>query len=358
LADNGQGFVVVVCTGIAIARLIAQSARRMKRWIFLPVLALLAARATATGVTPASVRAAAAYSSSQGGRTFLALQHGETLLEQNAAEPHKIYSGTKAFWGLAALAAAEDGLLNLDETVATTVPAWRNDPRKSRVTIRQLLDFSCGLDPVFSLHNDNPGDRDRIAIGAPIVASPGSAFIYGPSPLQVFHYVLKQKLQGESPTRYLERRVLSRLGLGSQRYLTDSAGNPLLAAGWLLSARQWARMGQLVLAGGAPVISSGSLAQCWRGSPANRAFSIGWWNNRAAPGGREFDFEDMLVPKWPRQSWGGAVLCRAAPSDLVACIGSGYQRLYVIPSLGLVVVRQSSGGRFSDARFLQLLLGR
>jgi CubicO group peptidase (beta-lactamase class C family) len=330
----------------------------MRIWILLLALALAAARVTAAGVSPATARAAAAYSASAGGKSFVAIQNGQTLFEQNAGEPHKIYSGVKAFWGLAALAAAEEGLLNLDENVAATIPAWRSDPRKARVTIRQLLDFSCGLEPVFYLHNNNPGDRDRIALAAPLVASPGSAFIYGPSALQVFHQVLKQKLHGESPTHYLERRVLNRLGLGSQRYLKDSAGNPLLAAGWYLSARQWARLGQLVLAGGAPVVTSGSLAQCWRGSPANRAFSIGWWNNRAAPGGREFDFEDMLVPKWPRQNWSGAVLCRDAPSDLVACVGSGYQRLYVIPSLSLVVVRQSSGGRFSDARFLRLLLGK
>src|SRR5207237_6743609 len=163
--------------------------------LLLSAFAATAAAASAS-VNPNAVRAAAAYSRSAGGTSFLALQNGQTLLEQSAGEPHKIYSGTKAFWGLAALAAAEDGLLNLDETVAASVPAWRNDPRKSRVTIRQLLDFSCGLDPVFYLHNNNPGDRDRIAIGAPIVASPGSAFIYGPSALQVFHYVLKQKLQG------------------------------------------------------------------------------------------------------------------------------------------------------------------
>ena len=305
-----------------------------------------------------SVRAAAAYSVGQGGTSFLAIQHGQTLLEQGAGEPHKIYSGTKAFWGLAALAAAEDGLLSLDEHVADVIPAWRNDPRKARVTIRQLLDFSSGLEPVFSLHNNDPGDRDQIAIRAPLVASPGSAFIYGPSQLQVFHQVLKERLRGESPTHYLERRVLRRLGLGSQRYLTDRAGNPLLAAGWQLTARQWARLGQLVLAGGSPVVRPDSLSNCWRGSGANRAFSIGWWNNRAAPGGRELDIEDMLVPKWQRQSWSGACLCRDAPSDLVASIGSGYQRLYVVPSLDLVVVRQSSGGRFSDGRFLRLLLGK
>jgi CubicO group peptidase (beta-lactamase class C family) len=328
----------------------------MKRRLLL--LVLVSATAAASPVNLNAVRAAAAYSASQRGSSFLALQNGQTLLEQSAGEPHKIYSGTKAFWGLAALAAAEDGLLSLDELVAETIPAWRNDSRKARVTIRQLLDFSCGLEPVYYLHNDNPGDRDGIAIRAPLVASPGSAFIYGPSALQVFHAVLKAKLHGETPTHYLERRVLRRLGLGSQRYLPDRAGNPLLAAGWLLSARQWARLGEVALNGGAPIVSSSSMAQCWRGSGANRAFSLGWWNNKAAPGGREFDIEAMLVPKWQRQSWGGAVLCRDAPSDLVACIGSGNQRLYVIPSMNLVVVRQGSGGPFSDGRFLRLLVGK
>ncbi|MEP6699160.1 MAG: serine hydrolase domain-containing protein [Verrucomicrobiota bacterium] len=325
---------------------------------FVLMLLVGIAHGQAHAITLGTVRAAAAYSTQQGGKSFLALQHGQILLEQNAREPHKVYSGTKAFWNLAALAAAEDGLLNLDERVAETIPAWRNDARKSQVTIRQLLDFSAGLDPLFFLHNDDPGDRDRLAIDAPSVANPGASFIYGPSALQVFHQVLKEKLHRESPTHYLERRVLRPLGLGAQRYLKDRADNPLLAAGWELSARQWSKLGELVLTGGAPVISSASLTQCWRGSSANRAYSLGWWNNRAAPGGREFDFEDMLTLKWPRQNWRGACLCREAPSDLVACIGSGYQRLYVIPSLDLIVVRQSESGKFSDAHFLRLLLGR
>jgi CubicO group peptidase (beta-lactamase class C family) len=330
--------------------------RGMKKWLIATLL--IGSTALAAPVNPEALKAAAAYSRSAGGTSFLAIQNGQTLLEQNANEGHKIYSGTKAFWCLAALAAAEDGLLSLDEPVGSTIPAWASDPRKARITIRQLLDFSAGLEPVNSLHNDNPGDRDAIAIRAPIVASPGSAFIYGPAALQVFHAVLKEKLRGESPTRYLERRVLHRMGLGSQRYLTDSAGNPLLAAGWILSARQWAKMGEVALHGGAPIVSAGSMAQCWRGSGANRAFSLGWWNNRNAPGGREFDIEATLVPKWQRQSWGGTVLCRAAPSDVAACIGSGYQRLYVIPSMNLVVVRNGSGRKFSDAQFLRLLVGR
>jgi CubicO group peptidase (beta-lactamase class C family) len=305
-----------------------------------------------------AVRAAAEYSARHRGVSFLAIQDGRTLLEQNAKTPYKIYSGTKAFWNLAALAAAQDGLIDLDERIADTITSWRSNSRKAQVTIRQLLDFDSGLDPLFSLQQTQSGDRDAAAIGARIVAEPGSSFIYGPAALQVFHQVLKKKLRDQTPTHFLERRVLRRLGLGRQRYLEDRAGNPLLATGWILTARQWAKMGQIILNHGAPVVSQKSLEQCWHGTSANGAFSLGWWNNRAAPNGREFDFEQMLIPKWPNQDWREACLCRDAPSDLVACIGSEGQRLYVIPSLQLIVIRQAEGGSFSDARFLRLLLGR
>jgi CubicO group peptidase (beta-lactamase class C family) len=329
----------------------------MKRLAVL--LLFLAGSASAiTSLDPAAVSAAAEYSARHHGVSFLAIQGGRTLLEQNAKTPHKIYSGTKAFWDLTALAAAEDGLLNLDERVAETLTSWRSDPRKGQVTIRQLLDFDSGLEPQFFLHETQSEDRDAAAMRARAVAEPGRAFIYGPAALQVFHQVLKEKLRGDTPIHYLERRVLHRLGLRSQRYLADRVGNPLLATGWILSPRQWAKLGQLVLANGAPLVSRNSLAQCWRGTSANRAFSLGWWNNRAAPNGREFDFEQMLIPKWQNQDWRDACLCRDAPSDLVACIGSEGQRLYVIPSLKLIVVRQANGGSFSDAHFLRLLFGR
>src|SRR4051794_40434511 len=294
-----------------------------------------------------ALRGAAKYSAAHKGTSLLVIRDGKTLLEQypgraSADQPQRIYSGTKAFWNLAGLSAAEDGFLDLDAKVSDSIAAWRKEHRKSQITIRQLLDFSSGLAPGFDLQVNEYGDRDQAALRLPIVAKPGQAFIYGPAALQVFHQVLKERLRDESPTHYLERRVLRRLGLGPQRYLNDRAGNPLLAAGFVLTARQWSRMGRLVLDRGKPVVRPESLEQCWRGSAANRAFSLGWWNNRAAPSGREFDFESMLAPKWSRQDWRNACLCRDAPRDLVACIGSGYQRLYVIPSLDLIVVRHGA----------------
>jgi CubicO group peptidase (beta-lactamase class C family) len=328
---------------------------------FTAILALfLTSNAVALAeLNPGAVRAAADYSMHHGGLSFFVIQNGRTLLARyaggaNAETELRIYSGTKAFWDLAALAAAEDGLLNLDEHVSDAIPSWRNDTRKASITIRQLLNFDSGLEPNFSLQESQSGNRDEVAIRGSMVAEPASAFIYGPAALQVFHRVLKEK--GQSPTRFLESRVLHRLGLGRQRYLEDRAGNPLLASGFVLTARQWSKLGELVLRNGAPVISARSLEECWRGPEANRMFAFGWWNNRAATFGREIDVEQMLARKWQDQDWRNGCLCRDAPADLVACIGSGHQRLYVIPSLKLIVVRQGDGGFFSDGSFLRILL--
>src|SRR5205814_4394469 len=197
----------------------------MKRIAVVLLLFLAERTGASTSLGPNAARAAAEYSARHRGVSFLAIQNGPTLLEQDAKTPHKIYSGTKAFWNLAALAAAEQGLLDLDARVANTIPSWGDDPRKSQVTIRQLLNFDSGIEPLFRLHETQSGDRDALALRARMVAEPGSAFIYGPAALQVFHHVLKQKLGNQTPTHFLERRVLHRLGLGRQRYLADRADN-------------------------------------------------------------------------------------------------------------------------------------
>jgi CubicO group peptidase (beta-lactamase class C family) len=273
----------------------------------------------------------------------------------------KIYSGTKGFWNLAALAAQEDGILDLDSRVSETIPEWASDPVKYRVTIRQLLSFSSGLNDANTLHGDNWDDRDRYAIRQPLVGTPGRSFIYGPAALQVFHEVLKRKLasRNETPTHYLERRVLRPIGLGSQRYLADSSGNPLLAAGFTMTASDWLRMGKTILRNGSPVLRR-NMDEAFRGSGANPMFGLGFWNNHLAgtPGAREVNPEDLLERKWYQQDWHEACLSHAAPTDLVASVGSGGQRLYVVPSMDLIVVRQGFISNFSDGDFLRALFSK
>ncbi len=325
----------------------------------------IAATFSAGAIDSAGLRAAADYSSANHGTVLLVHEGGKRVFAEAAngaslSAEGKIYSGTKMFWILAGLAAEEDGFLGLDERVADTISEWADGSARSHVTIRQLLNFTSGIEPNFALHGDGIGNRNSLAISTRFGSAPGDHFIYGPAALQVFHEVLKRKLarHGETPTAFLERRVLRPLGLGAQRYVADRSGNPLLASGFKMDASRWLRMGQCILQQGAPIVPASAFNNATRGTHINPAFGMALWNNHLASGGREVDPEDMLEIPWQRQQWSGACLCKSAPADLLACIGSGGQRLYVVPSQALIVVRQGNFGRFHDAEFLRRLFSR
>jgi len=315
--------------------------------------------------SPASLEAAWEYSADHSGYSLLIIQHGRILLERyipgdGPAIRHKIYSGTKGLWCAAAIAAQADGLLNLDEPAANTITEWRGQPGRDRITIRELLNFTAGIDPGFHLHSDDVTDRDRYAIALPQVAPPGGSFIYGPGQIQVFCEILRRKLArrgGETPWHYLTRRILRPLGIDAVPHKVDALGNPLMAAGVQMTLREWARFGEWLVNGGAGSLPRGALDQCLSGTARNPAFGMGFWLNHEARAGHAVNVEDNLEPKWWREDWTDACICPVAPRDLFVSLGSMGQRLYVIPSLDLVAVRLSADSHFSDAEFLDRLLG-
>src|SRR2546421_2299353 len=223
-------------------------------------LSILASIATSTSsfaveIQPGNCARAAAYSEKNRGFSMLVMQNGKTLFEHYAngggADMRcKIFSGTKSFWGIAALCAVRDGLIKLDDHVADTITEWKNDNRKSQITIRQLLNQTDGIEPAPHLHSDSIRDRNAMAVQLPLVHSPGAAFAYGPSHLQIFNELLRRKLNGRSTISYIGENVLSPLGLTSLEFKKDGRGNPLPASGFELSAREWASFGQMILGHG------------------------------------------------------------------------------------------------------------
>lgn len=310
---------------------------------------------------------AANYSESKRGIAMLVMQNGRTLFERYANGGSRdircpIFSGTKSFWGIAALCAVRDGLIKLDDRVADTITEWKGDPRKSQITIRQLLSQTDGIEPDPHLHSESIRDRNARAIRLPLVASPGSVFAYGPSHLQIFSELLRRKLNGRSTVSYIQENVLSPLGLAKMEFKKDRRGNPLPASGFELSAQEWARFGELILGRGSyqghQIVPATLLGQAFAGSNANSSYGLTFWLNRQAPGGREIDFERELDLPWQRANWSNVCLSKLAPPDMVVALGSEYERLFVIPSLNALIVRQGSGAKFSDAYFLKLALGR
>jgi CubicO group peptidase (beta-lactamase class C family) len=321
-------------------------------------------------IDAASLRAASRYSALRRGYSFLVMQDGNVIYESYANGDERdrivsIFSGTKGFWCVAAAAAAQDGILDFDEPVCHTITEWCREPDKAEIRVRDLLNFTAGIEPAFSLHGRSISDRNGYSVRLPAATQRGESFMYGPSQLQIFSEVLRRKLASRhmTPKEYLSRRVLRPLGIVGVDFREDAYGNPLLASGFRLTAFQWAQLGELILGGGKyrgrQIVRSEYLAECFRGTHINPMFGMGFWLNRSAPTGREVDVEKMLELPWEHQNWHETCLCREAPRDLIAAIGSGYQRMFIVPSMNVIVVRQGrDDSRFSDAHFLSLIFPR
>jgi CubicO group peptidase (beta-lactamase class C family) len=329
--------------------------------------ALLGSTSLFGEIQPGDCARAAKYSESNRGVSMFVMQNGRTIFEHYAnggmvEMRSPIFSGTKNFWGIAALIAVQNHLFQLDDRVSDTITEWKNDPRKSQITIRQLLNFTDGIETAVHLHRESIRDRNAMAIHLSIVAAPGSVFTYGPSHLQIFSELLRRKLNGRGTVSYLEEHVLQPLDLSNLEYKKDRRGNPLPASGFELTAREWARLGELVLGHGnyhgRQIVSASLLRQAFTGSNANPSYGLTFWLNAQAPRAREIDIEKEIDLPWERARWPGITICSRAPPDMVVGLGSGYQRLFVIPSMNALIVRQGWSSKFSDTHFLRLVLGR
>jgi len=267
--------------------------------------------------------AGAAYAARYGLQALLAVRDGEAAFEHyapgfDAETPHALYSGTKSFWGTAALAARDDGLLALDETVGATFPAWRGGMRGG-VTLEMLLRLTSGIG-FGGLGNAVPTYAKALDVEPK--NEPGSRFTYGGIPLQVFGAVLAEKLaaRGATPHDYLRERVLEPSGVtvSSWRVLRD--GTKPLPTGAFLTAAAWARYGA--------AMARRPRGELVRGSAANPRYGLGWW----------------LSPV-------------AAEPDLFYASGAGGQGLYVFPARGVAVVKfAKSASSFAHATFVRALL--
>ncbi len=118
-------------------------------------------------------------------------------------------------------------------------------------------------------------------------------------------------------------------------------------------------IGEFVRAGGTlngkALVDAAAFAALFKGSVANPAYGLTWWLPRASPA------TDSVT-----RSTDITIHAAELPADMVVAAGAGDQRLFVIPSRHLTIVRQAkldllalAAGRasgWSDSHFLGLIL--
>jgi CubicO group peptidase (beta-lactamase class C family) len=339
------------------------------------------APATPSSVNPTSAshplapsyQRAAEYSRQHKGLAVIVLRGGQIVFEEyqngfTAQAVNRLASGTKSFAGILAVAAVQDGLLKLEERAAATLLEWQNDPRKSQITIRQILNQVDGMEDAANILQGQAGITNKYehALSLKLVADPGIKFIYGPSHFSVFGEIMRRKLKSlnEDPLAYLERRVLYPIGFKYARWTRDQAGNPQFFAGTFTTARDWTNFGLFIknrgVWNGKPLISADLMAECFKGSTVNPAYGLTFWLNAPtdAANASSANADSETEPLIKNPGGGKTVISQDAPADLVMAAGAGKQRLYIIPSLDMVITRFGDGGPFEDSEFLGLLLGK
>jgi CubicO group peptidase (beta-lactamase class C family) len=270
------------------------------------------------------IEAALEYSRKHGPRAVLIARGAEPLVEiyengggQDVAQA--LYSGTKSFWGVAALRAQDEGLLSLDEPIAATIDAWSADPWKRRVTPRMLLSLTAGFG--FGGLGSSVPTYER-ALAMELKTEPGSVFAYGGIQLQVFGALFARKLEPLrlTPHEYLAQRILDPAGVRIAAWRSLSDGTQPLPTGASLRASDWLAYGRYILR------ERASFTACFQGSSANPRYGLGWWLN---------------VPR--------------APAGLFYASGAGGQALYVAPELETIVVRFGKSNSYKHEAFLKRL---
>lgn len=310
----------------------------------------------------ADTQSAAAYSARHGESSLLVWQDGRTVVSRGktstGGQPPNVYSITKTLCAMGAMAAITKGWLKLDERASDAITEWKNDPRKRDITIRQLLDQTSGLNPGYeTFYRPNLKDKQAAVARLSSVAKPGTTFAYGPAHYEALELVLCRKLK-QPPLPWINSVLLQPLGIPTAGWRRDREGTPYFSAGAHACATQLLAVGQVVRKEGwrwiFPIFSSPVFREAVQGSDANPAYGGGLWNNSRASqkDAVSRDVEEAITAGLGRQDWQRTCLSREAPSDLLAMVGSYGQRVYIVPSQRLVIVRQGRESGFRDPDFL------
>ena len=267
-----------------------------------------------------------------GTRGVVVVHEGRVVAERYAAgfdaDTRQLgWSMAKSVTGAMVGRLVADGALTVDED--DLVESWRGDAR-SQITVEDLLRMSSGLawDETYALGTTitqmlyDSRDMGDFADAQPLESEPGTLQEYSSGTTNVLCDVLHERTgMGTELAREL---VFAPLGMASAVLEPDAAGDLVCSSYLWATPRDWARFGQWYLQDGKwegeqlldPEYVAWSTTV--QGATGEQGHAAHWWANRTAEG--PLRHPDM-------------------PADAYWASGHDGQRLVVVPSADLVVVR-------------------
>ncbi len=265
------------------------------------------------------------------------------------------FSVAKSFLSAVVGVAIDRGFVpGVDQLAYPYFDAWKapgTDERKRAVTVRHLLTMSSGLRFTDASSGGwagtdiegilNADDSVAYVLDLPSVAEPGTLWNYSSGDSILLSGIV-QAATGRSVFDLGREHIFNRIGMGTMTWTSDGAGHTI--GGWGIGAtvREYARFGYLYLKGGR-----------WDGEALVPEPWIGQSLTAARPSVIWYGFQWWLAPFFssdPRNP---------VPGDMFAAQGLYLQKIFVIPSRDLVVVRVGTDqgpSTWNDAEFLGRIL--
>ena len=267
-------------------------------------------------------------------RALLVAKGGKILGEAyaqgaDASTPLLGWSMAKSLTAVMLASLEYRGLLDL--AAPTSLGEWESDER-AQIRVTNLLTMTDGLafseeynpgDDATAMLFDSPSAADYV-LAKPAAHQPGTRFNYSSGTANVLARLYENALGGPAEARAdYEQNIAAVLGFQHAVFETDAAGSFVGSSYLYASARDWARLGQVMLnegeINGERLFSADWADEATKQNTSSnqRAYGYQWWLNAG-----------NKALRWP-----------SLPSDSFAAMGNRQQLVMVIPSEDVVIVR-------------------
>ncbi|MCH7702392.1 MAG: serine hydrolase [Planctomycetes bacterium] len=301
---------------------------------------------------PAVLAEAEAWCDARNSSALLVVHRGEIVLERywrghHAAALTISMSMAKTLVALLVGIAIDEGSLDsLDAPASQWLTEWASDER-SRITLRHLLQMCSGLGS--AKHDNDPTsdigymylgtDSLYVVAGVDLEEEPAARFEYNSINTQALAIILERATDRRF-AKYLSKKLWIPIRASDASvWLDDDGGLAKAFCGVFATARDWARVGLLIQhrgrANDKQVVPAEYIAAMMTPSPLEPDYGFHVWLGNEGIRSEDEDHDEPFVAE-----------------DLVYLDGKHRQRVYVIPSRELVIVRVGERGADWDDAFL------
>lgn len=260
---------------------------------------------------------------------------------------HISWSVAKSFSSALVGVAVKQGALKLDQSICLYLPEYEGTPQCA-ITVKDAITFGTALGWQEEYENQSyqvssvismlfgSGHRDQLKhiLTHKLVAEPGKRWSYSTGDAELASAVAKRALMKQHGSDAFFTEMLDKIGMGGATFEEDAKGTPLGGSMVFATLRDFAKFGYLFLNDG-----------CWDGerllpegwvkdsTTTSDVFTASAPDSESTPSGYSWWLNQASPARNKPKPWADA------PDDTYAALGHWGQRIIVVPSENIIVVR-------------------